>query len=321
MKSKQLIYFLLIIAICSCKKDELAIQKHNSGNVLTASVNMESNYKWQLFYDLETNSIIKQVQKTEWDLGFESSSEGYHIILNSAKAVFSRSIKTTDFESIKDTIGFAENKLWDEPSGNLDSTAIGDWRNQNNSYLIDRGFNEKGEHQGFRKIQFQSVTKTHYNVRFAELSGKGDTILQIQKDTNYNFQYLSFNSNQEVLIEPKKQLWDICFSQYIHVFYNPTTTYLVTGCLLNRYKTAAVLDSIASFESMNFGSISKYTFSTNINTIGYGWKVYLLGVYTTSSHFNYLIRNRNGLYFKLHFVDFYDTFGVKGNPKWEYQQL
>ena len=310
-----------ILLLFSCKKEELPVPAHNTGYVITATVNMESNYKWQIYYDLETNAVVGQVQKTAWDLGFEATADGYRIILNSAKAVFARNTQTTNFESITDTLGFVANKLWDAPTGDLDSTAIGDWRTSHFVYVIDRGYSETGVHQGFRKIQFQTVDPTHYTVRFAELDGVGETVLQINKDANYNFQHLSFDTKDVVLIEPKKDLWDLCFSQYTHVFYNPTTTYLVTGCLLNRNNTSAVMDSIVQFPAINYGTISNYTLSKNINTIGYDWKVYATGIYTTFPKMNYIIQNRNGFYYKLHFIDFYNATGIKGNPKWEYQKL
>jgi hypothetical protein len=311
--------FTLFLA--ACKKTELPILAHNAGNVTTAMVNMEANYKWQIYYDLESNTMVGQNLKTAWDLGFEATSDGYHIILNAAKAEFAINTGVSNFEAMQDTIGFAANKSWDEPTGNIDSTAIGDWRTGNFVYLIDRGYNEIGEHQGFRKIQFQFVDATHYILRFAQLDGEGDTVVQINKDDRYNFQFLSFTSNTVVLVEPPKEQWDLCFSQYTHIFYNPLMTYLVTGCLLNRNNTSAVMDAQQPFTLINYSQISNYTLSQSINVIGYDWKVFALGNYTTNPLMNYIIKNRHGYYYKLHFIDFYNSVGTKGNPKWEFQQL
>ena len=71
---------------------------------------------------------------------------------------------------------------------------------------------------------------------------------------------------------------------------------------------------------IEFSHIPEYTFSTNVNTIGYDWKAYTGSTYVTYSHMNYIIRNRNGIYYKLHFIDFLAA-GIKGNPKWEFQRL
>lgn len=319
--------YTLIISAClfllfSCKKEELPVPAHDPGNVTTATVKMESNYKWQLFYDLKTNTVVGQNLKISWDLGFEATPSGYRIILNTSKAMFARNTGNTDFTAITDTIGFTVNKKWDEASGNLDSTAIGDWRTTNNVYVIDRGYNETGVHQGFRKIQFQTEDANKYIVRFSQLNGTGDVTLQINKDSIYNFQFLSFNTSSVLIVEPPKALWDLEFTQYTHIFYSTTITpYLVTGCLLNRYNTKAKMDSMVTFPSINLSSAENYTFSKDINTIGYEWKTYTGGIYVTHSQMNYLIKDNEGFYYKLHFIDFYNGSGVKGNPKWEFQQL
>lgn len=306
----------------SCKKDELPVPAHDPGNVITATVNMEASYKWQIYYDLKTNSVVGQNLKTAWDLGFESTSTGYRIILNTSKAMFAYNTGNTNFTAITDTIGFAANKKWDEASGNLDSTAIGDWRSTNNVYIIDRGYNELGIHEGFRKIQFQNVNAHKYEVRFSHLNGTGDITLQINKDSTYNFQFLSFDLNNILIVEPPKTTWDLVFTQYTHIFYEQKPTpYLVTGCLLNRYRTYAKMDSLITFTSIELQSAQTYILSSNINTIGYNWKTYTNGDFVTHPHMNYIIKDSEGFYFKLHFIDFYNSSGIKGNPKWEFQQL
>lgn len=311
---------LLFGIITSCQKDELPVPKHKSGNVITATVNMNSNYKYQIFYDLETNSVISQNLKTAWDLGFETSENGYRIILNSSKAMFAYNTGQTDFSAITDTTGFAANKKWDAPSGNLDSTAIGNWKTNTPVYILDRGYNENGQKIGFKKIQFISVDGYKYSIRYADLNGTGDTTLQIFKDNKYNFTFLSFNTNSAVIIEPPKTDWDIVFTQYTEAL---STPYIVTGALLNRYNTLATMDSEKIFSQITYEDAINYTLSSNINIIGYNWKEYDYnsGTYIIFPQKNYIIKDSKGYYYKLHFIDFYDQFGNKGNPKWEYQKL
>lgn len=313
--------FILLLTLSSCKKEELPVPKHATGDVITATVNMEASYKCQIYYDLETNTVVGQNAKTLWDLAFETSPTGFHVIQNTAKTMFAWNTNITNFDSVTDTTGFFNNKKWDEPSGNLDSTAIGDWRNASNVYIIDRGYNELGTHQGFRKIQFQTFGETSYTVRFSQLNGVGNTTFQIAKDTNYNFTFLSFTTSGTLIVEPPKQTWDLLFTQYTHIFYNPTQPYLVTGCLINRYNTQVAIDTTNSFETITFNNTENYQLSTKVNAIGYEWKTFNAGIYVTNPNFNYIIKNRKGIYYKLHFIDFYNQSGLKGSPKWEYQQL
>jgi hypothetical protein len=57
--------------------------------------------------------------------------------------------------------------------------------------------------------------------------------------------------------------------------------------------------------------------------VGYNWKEYDLnaGEYTVLSNINYIIQDNNNKYYKLHFIDFYNTQGEKGYPKFEVQEL
>lgn len=318
----QYIIPLTLLINQSCKKGELPAPKHDVGNITTNAVNMSSDYKWQLYYDLKTNTVVGQNLKTIWDLGFACSETENHIILNSAKSMFSFNTLNTNFSAITDTAGLSANKKCDQPSGNQDSTAIGEWQGANNVYIIDRGYNETGIHQGFRKIQFLNSTSNSYTIRFAALNGSNDTTIQIPKDTNYNFTFLSFTTQGTLIVEPPKSSWDLEFTQYTHIFYEPAPTpYLVTGCLLNRHRTGATIDSTNAFNSIDFSSVQNYTLTNEINAIGYNWKTYSGSTYITHSHFNYIIKDQEGYYYKLHFIDFYSNTGIKGNPKWEYQQL
>jgi hypothetical protein len=312
------IVFIASIAY-SCEKDELPVPVHDPGGVITSSVKMESNYRYQLFFDLETNTIIQQNLKTAWDLGFETSETGSKIILNSAKYMKAANTQQANFTSINDTIGYNFNV--DMPSGSLDSTAIGNWV-ASNVYIIDRGFNELGAHQGFSKIEFIAVTTTEFTIHFSNLDGTNDINMNISKDNNNNFTFLSL-SGGIVSVEPPKEDWDISFTQYTHYYYNGQTTYLVTGCLGNRNKVEIAQVFNIDFTTITLSDINNYIFSDNINTIGYDWKAYSFstGSYTIFSDKNYIIKSTEGKYYKLHFIDFYDSTGTKGTPTFEFQEL
>lgn len=318
-------YFLilgswLLFLLSSCRKEELPVPAHNAGNVITSTVSMESNYKWQIYFDLKTNAMVSKNLKTAWDIAFEATTDGYRVILNSSKAMYAANTGNTNFTAVTDTIGFSNNKKFDATSGAPDSTAVGDWRTTNKVYIIDRGYSETGSHQGFRKIQFQSVDANKYTIRFAELNGNGDTSIEINKDSTYNFTFLSFTTKSTVIIEPPKTDWDIVFTQYLESL---STPYLVTGVLINRYGTSAIMDSLKTFSQITFADVTSLVLSSKADAIGYRWKKY---DYSTSTYIiypqmNYIIKDSEGIYYKLHFIDFYDTSGNKGNPKWEQQQL
>lgn len=314
------------LGLSSCDRGEIPIKPHDPGNVTTSSVEMSNEYKWQIFFDLGTNSVVGENLKTIWDLGFETSPEGFHIVLNTAKLMYAYNTGLTDFSAVTDTIGLTENHTWDETSGNLDSTAIGDWRNTGEVYIIDRGYNELGQHRGYRKAVFQEVDEISYTIRTAKLDGDQDTTITLVKDNDYNFTFFTFNDGGGVVsVEPPKGTWDLAFTQYTHIFYDetPVTPYLVTGCLHNRYNTKAIMDNTIGFKDIDYDYALSKMLTANINAIGYDWKFYDfdLGSYTVFAEMNYIIQDSEGVYYKLHFIDFYDHQGQKGSPKFEFQRL
>lgn len=320
MKLKDILSLLAIVALLtSCEKQELPVPAHESGDIQTGAVNMEPDYRWQIFYDLNTNKIVSKNLKTAWDLAFENTSDGFHVFLNSSKMMYAYNTGKTDINSItiSDTIG---KKAWDNPTGHPDSTAIGNWQKTNTVYIIDRGNSLTGMKLGLWKIKFISVDDEKYVIEFGALDDTQLIKYIVNKDTMYNLSFLSFEERKQVMIEPLKYKWDIVFTQYTHVFVNPAQPYLVTGCLLNRYSTSAVLDTTISFNDIAAKDINRLKFSPLINTIGYDWKAYTGSTYVTYTKLNYIIKSRDGYYYKLHFIDFLDM-GLKGNPKWEYQKL
>lgn len=147
-------------------------------------------------------------------------------------------------------------------------------------------------------------------------------MITVPKDSLYNFSFLSLSGAGAVIsVEPPKHDWDLVFSQYTYIFHDPFQPYLVTGCLLNRYQTTAARDTLSTFSDITFQSLGTFNLVNSIDIIGYDWKAFDGVSYITDPMINYIILDQHGYYYKLHFLDFYDAGGVKGNPKWEFQRL
>jgi hypothetical protein len=314
----------LLTFLASCEIEEKAVPKPEpKAGVETNELAMGNDYKYQIYFDYETNKAVAKNAKTIWDIGFECGSDGYHIILNGSKSMFAFNTHATNFDALTDTVGKLGENLWDAPSGNLDSTAIGDWRTKNEVYVINRGYNESGEHQGFMKIQFLTQDANSYTLKMADINGANLVQRSIAKDDMYNFIFMSLADGQTVSVEPPKNTWDVVFTQYTHIFDEDGTLmpYLVTGCLLNRYNTSAYKDTVTAFDAITIESAGKNPFPEAINTIGYDWKTYTGSTYVVNKNWSYIIKNRNGFYFKMHFISFFNTSGEKGSPSFEYQKL
>ena len=317
-------YIIILILLFSCEKSEIPVEKHNMGDIKLGKINMDSDYKKQLFYNLDLNIVVKENLKTDWDLAFESSSDGWHIILNTSTLSESSQLKGYIFEDNISLDGLTWN--WDDPKGINNFTAIGDYRGEDYLYIINRGYKINGDEAGYKKIMIDSVNSTGYYIKYSNLDNSDINNIQIKKDTTVNFQYLSFENNSVVDIEPNKEDWDLVFTQYTHLFNDniETPAYLVTGTLTNYLNDISVAkDSINKFEEITSLNISSYTFSNNQDEIGYKWKTFNFDsqIYTVNSHITYVIKDQLSRYFKLRFLDFYNEDGEKGAPTFEIQEL
>lgn len=321
---------LLVVGLTGCFLPEEPIQPYDRGDAQLAEVTMSSDYRYQAFFDLGTNSVVGTNLKTGWDLGFESSVDGYHVIVNFAKNMRVASTGSTDFASVGDTVG--TKMQWDDPTGDLTKTAIGEWGDfsgtptyTNEVFIIDRGTNWQLQHEGFRKIQLLALENDNYTLRFADLNGSNEQTVQVAKDYSRNFTYFSFGTNTTVQIEPPKEDWDLLFTQHVEIFEvsGDTLPYLVVGVLTNWSDVVVAEDSITPFANIAADDIPNYEFSEAINTIGYDWKYFDFnsGTFLVLPEKNYIVLDPKGFTYKLHFTDFYNNSGDKGHPEFEFQLL
>lgn len=315
---------LLLSSLSSCLNKETPVPAHDPGDVLTSAVSIGEDYKMQVYYSLKNNTVVGQNEKTVWDLGFETSADGWHIVLNSSKVMKVYVIDDTDFAAVSMADTSGKRALMDMPSGSLDSTAIGNWRTSNNIYIIDRGMSETGMHQGYVKFRIRSCNTSGFTIQFSSMEESTAHMVAIPKDEQYNFSFLSFNDGGKIVaVEPPKEEWDIAFSQYTHIYYDlDNMPYSVVGCLLNRHHTSAILldSSQNNFQTVTLDKVTGVSLSSFINAIGFDWKAYTGTKYVINTNKTYILRDARGAYYKLRFVDFYKS-GVKGNPAFEYQAL
>lgn len=317
---------LLLFITTGCLRSELPVPAHDAGNVIRGTVDMDPAYRYQIYYSLATNAVVGKNDKTAWDIGLETSENGYHVVLNGAKSMFALGVSGRAFDDvgISDTLGFAASAKCDAYTGSLDSTAIGDWRGKGEVYILNRGYDEQGRSLGWAKMQLRSSDAHKYELLIDTLTaGNAGVAIEVAKDSAYNLAFVSFSTLSQVLIEPPKTAWDVVFTQYTYVFYDmdPPVPYLVTGCLLNRNNTSAYLDTVTAFDSINYANVATDRFGNDISAIGYDWKVFGGNTYTVLTSNSYLVRIQRGVLYKLRFTGFYNSSGQKGNPQWEYQAL
>lgn len=318
-----LIAICILIILSSCEKKELPAPAYDRGDALTVEIEMTSNYKNQVWYSLSGNKVVSTNLKSEWDLAFECAPNGTHVFLNGAKSMRVYKTNVASLAMVTDTAGLEANGKADMPNGSPDSTGIGDWQTNNTVYIINRGYSETGQLQGFYKLKITGVSASAFSIEYGDVYGTQTWQQTITKDPAYNVVNFSFSTNQQHHFEPKKTEYDLCFTQYTHVFTNPFQYYLVTGVLNNNYNIRITKITDLPFAEIGINDTLGRTFITNRNSIGYEWKSFDLNtnLYTVNPAMCYIINDSKGFYYKLHFVDFYNASGIKGYPRFEFRKL
>ena len=160
--------------------------------------------------------------------------------------------------------------------------------------------------------------KTLYIIRFANLNGSNEQTITIPKDTSINFVCISFDKGI-VDVEPNKNTWDLQFGKYTTLLYTEAGEpypYLLTGVLLNPYKTTAALDTIDQFDDVTFNIAEQQNLVNQKDIIGWDWKEYSFDyeIYTVDPEKIYIVKTSFGYYYKLRFIDFYNSKGRKRIP-------
>lgn len=320
MKRQILLSLLTLISLSACLEKEEPIPGRPSGEEQEASLHMGDTYANQIYFDLGSGSVVAQVDKYTWDLAFSTSSVN-GIFLNEGKAMFAAPTGSSDFsgEPVLSQLTFG----FDDPAGEESKTAIREAENQQ-VWVVNRGVSAAGTQLGYFKLQILEFNEGEWRIKVGELSDLNGTLLTIPADTSYNFEFFSFETLGTLEVEPPKDSWVLWFTSYLESLINGADTipYLVTGVLINTSGVAVARDTTHGFREITREFAEQLDYTQERNRIGYDWKFYDFDLgYLVNPEINYLIQDHFGLFYKLHFIDFYDSTGTKGSPKFEFQRL
>ena len=322
--------FLLGLLLQSCFKEEEMIPPHEQGDLEEGQVALGSFYEHQAFFDLQANLEVSASSILDWDLSFESNGGGWTIRLNSAKFMLAGNSGDTVFNAELDPEEL--DMRFDHSAGNPDSTAMAacfqtsedsTWTSRH-VYLLDLGSDSQGNSLGYKKVQLD-LQGDAYLLRFADPDNSGDTTVLISRDPAMDRVYYSFDHGIRE-IAPLPDQWSLLFTRYTTMLVTDEGEdypYLVVGALLNPNGVTAALDTIPGFMELDINDLAELEFTTRQDVIGWEWKYYNFdaGLYTIEPGMHYVIRDRNGYFYKLRFVDFYSSEGVKGYPTFEFVRL
>lgn len=325
---KYIIPLLILFLLTGCFPEDKAVTPLNI-DIVEIPYSM---YDTQTWYSLKDKAVVSHNSFLDWDLGFESTGTGHHIILNSSRFMYAGNTGSADFYGI--TTNISDTMIYDDSNGDLSKTAIGSWADftdpatpvfPKNVYIINLGSDNNGAPYGLRKVVFENFADNIYTIHFSNLDGTDEHTFQIPADPERSFTLFSFNNGGSTApIQPVNTSWDLCLTQYSTILFDDNdvaTPYLVRGVYLNTAGTTAAADSTNSFNNITAADIGSYTFSSAQDVIGYSWKDYKNDSYKINPAIFYIIRDQTGIYYKLKFTGFYNRSGARGYPSFQVIEL
>ncbi len=347
---KPVYYLLILVILGGCLPDDTAYPLIPFKGVIGTTT--QSIYTYQSFYSLADSTQVSVNLITDWDLGFEASANGEHVILNSADLLFIANLGATNFDQPQTPAKFQW--TYDASSGSFDSLAIDGWVNtqqtpyqySHNVYYLGR----EGDNGivPVKKFKIIALTQTNYTLVTDNPDNSDRDTLIVPKNEAVNFTKVCIrNKPQVVAVEPPKTDWDLLFTQYQDTIPDDNGvlySYVLRGVFINPFKTKVACYTISEaevpvnttdkakeedelkrfFEDAGFNQVPEELYQSYQDVIGWDWKDVTIdegantAVYKANTRKIYFIRDtQTGYTYKLRFFGYY-TQGVAGYPWFQY---
>lgn len=360
---KKLFLFVSIVSgflFQSCindNEDPVAVSRVE-GSVVSPTVGGPTQPN-QVWFDLSSGTETK-TNRTDWDLAFYSGNQ-FKVVLNSSIMMAAGKIpnatnidlvKESDLALLKEKVQVANfdvsNETYiDTVTGNYLSgyTAISEISaidSDNGIYLVNLGrdvyqgtvsigsVTTGGNLRGWMKVQIIR-NANGYKIKYADLKSTTHKEFNIDKNSDYNFTFFSLKNDKEVMIQPEKKHWDLCFTVFTNTI-EGAGSYIYADFVLNNilagagaYEVIATAPATGAEAYNNFKLenvvASKFIFNDH-RAIGGNWRnpVGANGLETYGDRF-YVIKDAEGYLFKIRFTRMTSPEGVRGYPQFEYQPL
>ena len=335
------ISFIIILGFASCeKKEPLYPRPDVPKGTITRQIGMGPNYEQQVYFDFETGKYAS-VSPYTWDIAFSREDDNKIIINGGKNGEFSAcNLGKISFSDPIDLNGI-EDDQWkhDNPSGDIDSTALGNvftrqtsgrvWETDSNMYLIKLGPEKDLGEKAYVKLRILYRNGEDYQIEWNYWQKNMSIPVPIPTFEDKNYTYFCFECGSLIENEPMdNDEWHIVFTRYKQEIYyaqvNATEGYTVTGVLSNMEDTkTANLTGMIDYNDITISNAKGIDFNDNLNNIGYEWKTFSIQAnkYTINPKNAFVVKSRRGLYYKVKFIDFYNDQDETGYPKFAYELL
>ena len=321
----------------------------------------QPNQVWIDLSDVDENNQPKQTvtPRTKWDLGFYSGDE-FKVILNYSALMAATKIDgVTNIDAVTESSVSAlidkvqvanfdpENTIYiDDVKGkyNTGYTTIAEVKAndaENGIYLVNMGREiyegtipagstiTGGDSRGWMKVQILT-NGDGYKIKYAKLNETSHKEYIITKKEAHSFTFFSMISNSEVEIQPEKSKWDISFTVFVnsidgagsYIYSDFVTNNILGGVAAYQVTVPAGSNSnefYNNFKSENIDT-SKFSYDDH-RTIGSSWRLLGPGGGSMYGDRFYVVRDSEGVYYKIKFIGFTNVGGERGHPQFEYKPL
>lgn len=334
---------LIVVLLTACERDQMPplIPPSTGGDTsfnLIASTESGAYAANSAFIDFSTDKITTSL-RAGWDLAFYCG-EDFRVGLNYKTAALTKMLNKNNLADVNlaDTVGMplalsystSDFALLDSFSGNLAYSKIPvlNVSTDNKVYIVQRGTGAGIAARPWYKIRVLKNGNTGYTLQYARITETTFKTIDIVKDNEYNFKFVSFD-NGLVFSEPKKDDWDIQYSAAVYKFpMGPEEIpYIFSDLVMINYlggvKAAQVLNTQFNYSTISLADAQTLTYSNDRWAIADKWRTSTsspsAGVKTDRF---YVVKDQIDNYYKLKFISFHNTEGgTRGKPKFEYELI
>jgi len=301
----------------------------------------------QVYIDLSTESQTS-IKRDSWDLGFYGGSD-FRIGLNSSIYMAAAALESTDIDAvtqadvleIQDQVAVGTfdpaNIIYiDNPDGDINKTAIAPISSndlENKVYLLNLGYEVgtetpapgsiaiAGDARGWKKIRILKQDDA-YLLQYADLNQSTHQEVLIEKDSNFNFSFFSFDTNSKLAVEPQLENWDVNFTVFTNVLTGAGSYGFSDGVLHNRkggVKAYSILTDEIAYDDFSIENINTSAFLLDQRTIGSSWREVITQDKVLVDNIYYIIQDPNDNIYKLKFTALLSDSGERGFPEFKYK--
>lgn len=320
------------------------------GGTLTPEIG-GPNQPNQVYISLSTKQETI-IQRDTWDLAFYSGDD-FRVKLNGSIYMFAAALDHTNIDDVSQAdIGNLKTDMdflvpnsdvfVDNPNGDIEDTAISAISadaDENPVYLLKMGYKVgtetpspggvavAGEARGYKKIKIIRQGED-YILQYASLNDTSHQEIVLSKSTAYNFSFFSFDTENTISVEPKKEHWDLNFTVKTEIQELPEGGYSAYGFsdyvetnTLGNVKAYRVSTDTKDYESFTKTDIDENEFLLNQRVIGDSWRNVTPPNREINTTIFYVLKDANGNYYKIKFLSLLNENGVRGYPELKYELL